>query len=460
MSNEEDAPLGDEPGVVSENAISTTALEFCRKLILYILESVKTTGHHLSDIWHVLIGVFRKRRLRGLVREAEAVIGEQIARVGLGESQLRDQLDAIDQRIENLKSADASPKQLLTERKGILRRLFRDTDEIAGEPAFVVSARRSLDEILEMQEQNEESFGAARKRLVPSTAGDWRKLGVGYAMICALVFLGAKVLLPSSSGPSQMAITGIDDRRIEESIGLVVSGLRLTMPDGEVDEFHTSTGTCFAITPDGYLLTNKHVTESYENLQRAEALRERFRKEALIELSPQLWVFFAGEQYAAKVLYSDKKYDLAILKIEREHHPFLRLATPTETNRGTEVYALGFPGAASDVLSESEVLRKVEQKDKHMLIKQRFRSDEFDYTMTKGIVSRIVLRDEIEWIQHNAAINFGNSGGPLITAEARTVGINTMGHVEAQGVFYSFTMKQLIQILSEHGVEVDLGTSD
>ncbi|HRX79609.1 MAG TPA: trypsin-like peptidase domain-containing protein, partial [Pirellulaceae bacterium] len=159
-------------------------------------------------------------------------------------------------------------------------------------------------------------------------------------------------------------------------------------------------------------------------------------------------------------LHSDKNYDLAILKIEREHRPFLRIATPTETNRGTEVYALGFPGAASVALSESELLRKVEQEERHMLIKQRFRPDEFEYTMTKGIVSRIVFRDETEWIQHNAAINPGNSGGPLITADASAVGINTLGNFDAQGVFYSFTMKQLSQLLSEHGVEVDLGPSD
>ncbi|MCB9873627.1 MAG: trypsin-like peptidase domain-containing protein [Planctomycetaceae bacterium] len=458
MNEEKDAPSGDEPKV--ENAGGASALEAGRKLIRYALDSVKTTGLHLRDIWHVLISLLKKRQFGRLVREAEGVVGEQLGRAGLGDAQLREQLDAVDQRIENLKSADASPKHLLTERRGILRRLFHNAEETASEPASVISARQALREIHEMREQNEDFSGAIRQRLVPSNGDGWRKLGLGYVIIFAISYLGARFILPSSSDPPYFAITGVSDRRIEDSVGLVVSGLRLTMPDGDVNEIFNSTGTCFAVTSDGYLLTNKHVTESYENLQRAEAFRERLRNEALIDASPKLWVFFAGEQFDAKVLHSDKNYDLAILKIEREHRPFLRIATPTETNRGTEVYALGFPGAASVALSESELLRKVEQEERHMLIKQRFRSDEFEYTMTKGIVSRIVFRDETEWIQHNAAINPGNSGGPLITADASAVGINTLGNFDAQGVFYSFTMKQLSQLLSEHGVEVDLGPSD
>lgn len=458
MNQENDPPSRDEPEV--ENAGSTSTLETGRKLIRYVLDSVKTTGRHLRDIWHVLNAIFRKRHLDRSVRAAEANVGQQVARAGLGDAKLSDQLDAIDQRIENLKSADASPKYLLTERRGILRRLFHDTGETADEPESVVSARQSLREIHEMREQNKDFSGAARQRLVPSNGDDCRKLGLGYAMIFTVSFLGARVFLPSSVGPPDIAITSVSDGRIEDSVGLVVSGLRLTMADGEVDEGAISTGTCFAITPDGYLLTNKHVTESYENLQRAKPLRERILKESLIEVSPQLWVFFAGEQYTAKVLYSDKKYDLAILKIECQDRPFLRLATEAETNRGTEVYALGFPGAASVALSEAELLSKVEQEDKRMLIKQRFRSDEFDYTLTKGIVSRLVIRNDTEWIQHNAAINPGNSGGPLITTNASAVGINTLGNFDAQGVFYSFTMKQLGQILNEHVVNVDLVPND
>ena len=52
-----------------------------------------------------------------------------------------------------------------------------------------------------------------------------------------------------------------DKRRLEEAVGFVVCGWTVRWKDGDVEEIQLSSGSCFATTPDGYLVTNKHVVE-------------------------------------------------------------------------------------------------------------------------------------------------------------------------------------------------------
>jgi serine protease Do len=54
------------------------------------------------------------------------------------------------------------------------------------------------------------------------------------------------------------------------------------------------------------------------------------------------------------------------------------------------------------------------------------------------------------WIQHNADINPGNSGGPLSTTEGVVLGINTLRHEGASGVFYSLSLPQLREEITKH----------
>jgi serine protease Do len=145
-----------------------------------------------------------------------------------------------------------------------------------------------------------------------------------------------------------------------------------------------SSGSGFIITPDGYILTNNHVVEGATRLQ--------------VTLD-------TGEKYSATVVGTDPMIDLGLIKIDP---------------KGKKLQTL--PLGDSDALKVGQWV---------MAIGNPF---ELERTVTVGVVSgkrRQVgngntIPGLANFIQTDAAINFGNSGGPLIDGQGRVVGINTM----------------------------------
>ena len=143
-----------------------------------------------------------------------------------------------------------------------------------------------------------------------------------------------------------------------------------------------SVGTGVIFTEDGYILTNAHVIEG--------------GSEALVVLSD-------GTLYRdAKLVGYDDTNDLAVLKVEAHDLPVAEFGDSDALTVGDTVYAIGNPLGI-----------------------------ELRGTLTDGIVSAInrdVKADGVSMtlIQTNAALNNGNSGGPLINACGQVVGVNTM----------------------------------
>lgn len=141
------------------------------------------------------------------------------------------------------------------------------------------------------------------------------------------------------------------------------------------------TGSGVIYSQDGYIVTNNHVVE--------------FADEVEVTL-------FDNRQYNAKIIGKDPKTDLAVLKIEANDLPTLKSADSDLAKVGQWVLAVGNP---FDLTS----------------------------TVTAGIISAkgrdiniIDRRDAIEaFIQTDAAVNPGNSGGALVDAQGRLLGINT-----------------------------------
>ncbi len=142
---------------------------------------------------------------------------------------------------------------------------------------------------------------------------------------------------------------------------------------------NTSTGSGFILTENGYVLTNHHVVEG------AGAVSV---------------VTHSGETYEAKIVGSDETNDVAVLKVEATGLPAVTLGSSKELNVGDQVAAIGNP------------------------------LGELTSTMTVGYISgkeRAVTTDgtTINMIQTDAAINSGNSGGPLFNMKGQVVGITT-----------------------------------
>ncbi len=145
-------------------------------------------------------------------------------------------------------------------------------------------------------------------------------------------------------------------------------------------EIEQGSGSGVIISDDGYIVTNNHVVEG--------------ATEIVVILS-------AGEEYTAKLVGSDSKTDLAVLKIDAEALTYAKLGTSSELRVGETAIAIGNP-----------------------------LGQEFAGTTTQGIISglnRTITIDNktMNLIQTDAAINPGNSGGALCNEHGEIVGINT-----------------------------------
>ncbi len=163
----------------------------------------------------------------------------------------------------------------------------------------------------------------------------------------------------------------------------------------------TGSGTGFVIAPE-HVATNRHVVT--------------FGNAADGETSVVVTVRETGavQDRQATLVWSSEELDLAIIRVPGLLRPALRLsrASPLEYPRkGAEVWALGFPGVA-DVIMPAETERA-------------------SATVTRGVVGRIGMgggdagRQPRPVIQHDASINRGSSGGPLLDGCGVVVGINT-----------------------------------
>jgi len=173
-----------------------------------------------------------------------------------------------------------------------------------------------------------------------------------------------------------------------------------------------SMGSGFVISDDGYILTNHHVVDNADEIQ----------------------VLFADRQeYMATVVGTDRRSDLALLKIEASNLPSLEFATPDALKVGAWVLAIGSPFG-------------------------------LDYSVTAGIVSAIGRslpttkgEDYVPFIQTDVSINPGNSGGPLFNLEGQVVGINSQIYSRSGGsIGLSFAIPAsvavgVIEQLKDHG---------
>lgn len=155
------------------------------------------------------------------------------------------------------------------------------------------------------------------------------------------------------------------------------------MPEGGAEK--RSLGSGFIVSEDGYILTNFHVVDGADEV----VVRMNDRRE-----------------FIAEVIGKDKRSDIALIKIDANNLPAVKIGDSKDLKVGEWVLAIGSPFG-------------------------------FDHTVTAGIVSakgrNLPSENYVPFIQTDVAINPGNSGGPLFNLDGEVVGINSQIYSRSGG---------------------------
>ncbi|MBD2002769.1 MULTISPECIES: HhoA/HhoB/HtrA family serine endopeptidase [Cyanophyceae] len=177
------------------------------------------------------------------------------------------------------------------------------------------------------------------------------------------------------------------------------------LPTGPQERVERGTGSGFIINTDGQILTNAHVVDGADTVN---------------------VILKDGRTFKGKVVGTDPVTDVAVVKIQADNLPTVRLGNSEQLRPGEWAIAIGNPLG-------------------------------LDNTVTTGIISatgrsssQVGVPDKrVNFIQTDAAINPGNSGGPLLNAKGEVVGINTAIIRGAQGLGFSIPINTAQRIANQ-----------
>ena len=164
-----------------------------------------------------------------------------------------------------------------------------------------------------------------------------------------------------------------------------------------------SLGSGFAVG-ENCIITNAHVLDNPNNI---------------------VLTTYAGETHTAYLVGYDQDKDIAVLGVKDAKFTPLTIADYKSLNTGDDVYAIGAPKSMA-------------------------------YTLTKGVISAKEREiGKYKYIQTDAAINEGNSGGPLLNDAGNVIGINTLKMSDSEGIGLAIPMTVVSDFLKSLNIELD-----
>ncbi|HYY08238.1 MAG TPA: trypsin-like peptidase domain-containing protein [Actinomycetota bacterium] len=218
---------------------------------------------------------------------------------------------------------------------------------------------------------------------------------------------GTNATLVASSNSTADPIVNVVSAAMP-SVVTVTSQVRTFTPFGPQDG--KAVGTGFVVRSDGFVLTNHHVIDGASSVS--------------VTLP-------RGDDVSARVVADDPDHDLAVLKVDATGLPALSLGTSKDLALGESVVAIGF---ALDLSGGP--------------------------TVTSGIVSSLDRSIDVQssdgapktyrgLLQTDAALNHGNSGGPLLTLDGRVVGVNVAGGDNAENIGFAIPIDVAAPLLAQ-----------
>ncbi len=134
---------------------------------------------------------------------------------------------------------------------------------------------------------------------------------------------------------------------------------------------------------------------------------------------------YSGKNHTASLVGYDENKDIAVLSVDNVKFTPLKVANYKKMNTGDDVYAIGAPKSMA-------------------------------YTLTKGVISAKERKiGDYTYIQTDAAINEGNSGGPLINEEGSVIGVNTLKMMDSEGIGLAIPMTSVSEFVKSLDINID-----
>ena len=164
----------------------------------------------------------------------------------------------------------------------------------------------------------------------------------------------------------------------------------------------------------------------------------------VVEGNPTSISIWVGEDRMvdAEIVFTTSEKDLCVLKVTDTVDMKPLKLSKEEPQHGAAIYVVGYPGAG-DILSDTQA-----HTCESVTITDGIISAIRSFTIEKG-------GNPVKLLQVNAAINSGNSGGPLFNTEGVVVGVNTYKvNADSQGVFGSVDISELWRLLDQYGIDI------
>ena len=244
--------------------------------------------------------------------------------------------------------------------------------------------------------------------------------GIMLILIGTYTLFSGKEELPQSPSGSNVSIRSQDaqipeidspmrEDMIEKALRCVVGISSADTSQGINKKTQWYMGSGVIASSDGYIITNHHVIGA--------------RPERIVV------TLHSGQTLEGKTVWSDSSLDLAVVKIDGEGYAYASLGNARRVRVGESVVAIGNP-----------------------------LSMQFERTVTAGIISAVGRSISIEnddgemgymedLIQTDAAINSGNSGGPLLNSNGEVIGINTIKVTSAEGMGFAVPINVCVPVI-------------
>lgn len=198
------------------------------------------------------------------------------------------------------------------------------------------------------------------------------------------------------------------------AVASITSSMDIAVSRRETKSVEQSIGSGFVVSTEGYIVTNRHVVEGAENMK----------------------IQIDGQEYSIAEVILDESSDIAVLRTETVLPALLTLGGSADLRLGERVIAIGTSFGA---LTNSVTTGIVSGLDRDISAGSPFTEDS---DRLSGV------------IQTDAAVNPGNSGGPLLNAEGEVIGVNTAIAAAGENISFAIPVDVLKDFLKLRGIEI------